>query len=259
MRRLTHAQKDHLRGLRKRIESVLGELTSPTQEAAEKAVRAVLSAGASDAAVLVPFTGYYAINGDGTAPDAFFSIATSEVFVNYEIAPNRTLSVSYPTITINTWLNGSTPPASYPFADGGSFDGTTLIIPGVVNVNLTREYEAGQMVTLAGTIQDVSVSGATFFNPVELWVFTGNYTSEKTQTTVLTVASSSLKFDSGSGLQNVEFFTYDPAMYVVAFAMSDAAYVLMLGTNSEGRLVCFITDGTTEDLAVKNLTPTLTR
>jgi hypothetical protein len=253
---------EHLQDLRNRIEAALGRLASPTQEAAEQAVRDLLSSGSTDAAALVPFSGYYGLDN---APNAFFSIDTSQHGINYRYSPHITISLSVPVITINVCVDGVTS-QSYEFDDGGSFDGTTLIIPQAqLNIVLTREYLSGQLVAASGTIQGISVSGSTYLNPVELAAFAARYTSVKTNTTVLTLGSpsawsSSLEFDSGSGLQNVEFYTYNPSMYVIEFLVSTVPYVLMLGTQGPCGRVCFITSTTasgetTQDFAVTTPSP----
>lgn len=241
-----HPRNDHLQHLLEKIGAALGGLAEATREAAEVAIRALLPAPPGDAAALVPFTGYYGIN---TAPGAFLSIDTSVVYINVQLTQRITLNLSFPTITVRVSLNGTTC-QSYPFEGGASFDGKTLVIPDVLSVDLTREYQAGAVVALSGTIAGNLAAGSTYFNPVELPVFMGTYKNVATGATALTVASSSLMFDSGGGLENVPVFAYNPAMYVVQFTTASVPYVLMLGTSPGQGLACFITDGTTNSFAV---------
>jgi len=234
--------------LRKAIDTALSTLSSPSQEDAEKAVRDLLPPASSDAAALVPFSGYYAITGIDVFPGAFFSIDTSVGYVNYPLTPKVTIHLIIPKIVINVSLDG-TKSRSYPFDDGGSFDGKKLIIGDAVNVTLDRTYDEGKLVNLKGTVENAFVTGSTNFNPVDLAVFAASYTSIKNKTTV-TVGSSSLQFNS----QNVDAFTYNPSMYVANFVAGGFYYTLMLGTQGPCGRVGFILgkglDGTTTDLVV---------
>ncbi len=246
MRNPTDSVVEQLKSSSKAIEEALGKLKKPTQNVAEKAVRDLLPHSSNDASALIAFNGYYGIN---KAAGAFFSIDTSEVYINYPLTKRITIRYSYPIITINVSLDGKTS-TSYPFGGSASFDGRTLIIPGVLQVSLTRGYQGGQLVALSGTIRGNAVSGSTYFNPVELPVFMGTYKEIVTKQPKLTVANSSLMFDFGGGLQNIPAFTYNPAMYVVQFENAGVTYTLMLGTAAKQGLACFITNGKSNDFAV---------
>jgi hypothetical protein len=246
MRYPTGSLVEQLKSSSKTIEETLGKLKKPTQKMAEKAVRDLLPSSRNDASALIPFTGYYSIN---KAAGAFFSIDTAEVYINFPLTKRIMIRYSYPIITINVSLDGKTF-TSYPFDSGASFDGKTLKITGVLQVSLVRGYQGGQLVTLSGTISGNTVSGSTYFNPVELPVFVGTYKEIVTKQPKLTVANSSLMFDFGAGLQNIRAFTYNPAMYVVQFENAGVTYTLMLGTAAKQGLACFITNGTSNDFAV---------
>jgi hypothetical protein len=250
MKTLPHFQSIHLEGIHGKIEASLKRLEDPTHETAEKAITALFPSSSSDTRALIPFTGYYAIS---SGSNAFLSIDTSELYITHEITKKITVSLTLPAITINVSLHGETP-KSYPFDSSCSFDGKTLIIPNVLTLDLTRVNEGGPLATLSGTINDASVTGSTYFNPVELPVFSGTYKSLKTgeHNLVLRVANSFLMFDfeSGDGLQNIPVFTYNPAMYVVMFEHAGEKYVLMLGTAARNGLACFITHNEINDFAV---------
>ncbi|GHN01969.1 hypothetical protein WSM22_34580 [Cytophagales bacterium WSM2-2] len=255
MRHLKHPERDQLKGIHHKIEDALKKLKDPTQESAEKTIHALLGSRSNDTSSLVLFTGYYSMN---TAPHAFLSIDTTELYVTYVLSQKITISIHIPAITVNVSMDGitSTP---HTFDSSCSFDGRNLVIPNVLQLVLTRVYNSGQLVTFSGTITDkgksTAVSGSTYFNPVELPVFVGDYKEAKqgvkNPKTILKVAKGSLKFDFGTGLENISIFTYTPAMYVVLFEHpAGTLYTLMLGTDSEHGLACFITDGKTNDFAV---------
>lgn len=231
-----------LQDVRARIDASRRELASATT-------------APGDVAALVPFTGYYSLNTDTTS-GAFLSIETLEVYSNNSMSAFITITVS---------LDGShVLSSSFNTFPGASFDGKTLNLPNVLTVDLVRQYAAGQLVALSGIVflpglppgppvNPVPVVGSTCFNPVELPVYAGNYYSTLTKELVLTVASSSLTFDSGSGMQPVTTFAYDPEMYVVIFAdpATGDEYALMMGTcgienNKTGAygLASYVTNGT---------------
>jgi hypothetical protein len=251
MRYPTDPIDGQLKGIRQTIEEALGKLENATDEVAEKTIRDLFPSSAG-ARGLIPFTGYYGID---TAAGAFFSIDTTEIYFKWPRTQEGTL-LTLSKITVNVSLDGKVS-TSYPFDSSTSFDGQTLIIPNVLQVSLTRGYQGGQLVLLSGTIAGQSVLGSTYFNPVALPVFAGTYIGVKGiligKTRLALAADSSLSFDSGRGLQNISIFTYDPAMYVLNFESDGVLYTLMLGTSAQAGqlgLVCFITDGTSNEVAV---------
>jgi hypothetical protein len=182
--------------------------------------------------LLASFTGYYGID----RPGGFFSIDTVERYTNSSLAG---LSVK-----ISVSLDGKNS-THHDFDESkASFDGQVLVIPGVLQVGLNREYQDGRLVQVSGTIGGTAVTGYTYFNPVWLPVFVGTYRNIVTQTVKMVVAGSSLKFDfgDGRGLQNIPDFSYGPAMYAAQFDEDGVKYTLMLGTAAEYGLACFITD-----------------
>ena len=201
------------------------------------------------------FTGYYAMN---SAPGAFLSIDTTETYVVPAIQQKTT------TITINVSLNGQSC-ATYAFDNGATFDGTTLNIPGVLALSFTRAFANGNLASFAGTIGTTTVTGSTYFNPVPLSAFAGDYYDTATQNLVLSVKKEAgFSFDytifSGSGgqLQQVNKFTYVPGMYVLEFAdgAQPIPFILMLGTNGAHGLACSIQlAGYAPHFAVSILTP----
>src|SRR5215210_6825562 len=128
MRYPTGSLVEQIKSSSKTIEEALGKLKKPTQKMAEKTVMDLLPSSSSDASALIPFTGYYAIN---KAAGAFFSIDTTEVYINFPLTKRITIRYSYPIITVNVSLDGKIS-TYYPFGGSASFDGRTLIIPGVL-------------------------------------------------------------------------------------------------------------------------------
>jgi len=189
---------------------------------------------------LVPFTGYYSMN---VAPGAFLSIDTIE---------QRSMSAIEKTtsITISVSMDGKSATA-YPFNEGAAFDGVRLNIPGLLTLDFSREYRDGRLVSFAGQIGDVNVSGETYFNQVPLSAFVGNYYDVQTSRPALTITNNlELLFDfsifsGGTGkLQRVQSYSYLPAMYVLMFsgehAPESTKFTLMLGTASKNGLACSI-------------------
>src|ERR1700721_1000718 len=119
---------------------------------------------------LVPFTGYYSLN---VAPGAFLSIDTTEErsVSSAEPAPPIQENVG---VSINVSMDGKSS-TSYSFSDGGTFDGVTLDFPGRLTLRFAREYREGHLASFAGTIGDVPVQGESYFNPVPLSAFVGDY------------------------------------------------------------------------------------
>lgn len=203
---------------------------------------------------LVPFTGYYSMS---IAPGAFLSIDTTDV-------PSSTQPIfpvpTSPTITVSVSMDGKTS-STYPFTGSASFDGSTLHIPdGKIKLQLTRNYDDGRLVSFTGTIDSKTVNGSTYYNPVPLSAFVGDYFDADTGKQALSIKSdSSIMFDfsifSGGGkLQQVESHTYTPAMFVLAFTGSDGTkFILMLGTAGKSGLACSIQGGGIPRFAVSIL------
>lgn len=206
----------------------------------------------ADVSKLVPFTGYYAMN---VAPGAFLSIDTTEA-VSVAAGIQKTTSV-----TVNVSMDGTSVTA-YPFSDGATFDGATLIIPsgklGKLTLHLSREFSDGHLVKFSGTIGSTNVAGTSYFNPVPVSAFVGDYyyydkktakkvhaLSIKSDTQILFDFS---VFSTPSGqLQQVNSFSYVPAMFVLTFNNTThglpAKFMLMLGTAGAFGLACSIQDG----------------
>ena len=207
---------------------------------------------ANDVSKLAPFTGYYSMN---VASGAFLSIDTTEVH-----APGASNTT---TIDINVSMDGKhVETYSFkPLIDGATFDGRTLHIPGQpgqkhIHLDFTREYDDGYLVAFSGTIGSVAVKGESYFNPVPLSAFVGDYyyvdpkTGASTKVVSLTSATeilfdfSALSKPSGK-LQPVDAYSYVPAMFVVTFkgtGSGPGSFMLMMGTASNYGLACSIQD-----------------
>ena len=118
----------------------------------------------TDVDKLVAFTGYYSLN---VAPGAFLSIDTIE---ERSTSPIQETTI----VSINVSMDGKSA-TTYLFGGGATFDGVTLTIPGKLALKFTREYSAGHLVTFSGTIGGVNVNGETYYNPVPLSAFIGDY------------------------------------------------------------------------------------
>ncbi len=200
----------------------------------------------NDVSKLVPFTGYYSMTAaSGVAPGAFVSIDTTE-----QQSPKAT------NIVINVSMDGKSIFASYPFSQGDSFDGRTLNIPsGKLTLDFTRHYKDGQLATFSGTIGGVNVSGGTYFNPVALSAFIGDYFDPATGKKALSIKSdteilfdfSALSKNPSGRLKAVIGYSYVPAMFVLTFSGGSGSepgkFMLMLGTAGKLGLACSIQDG----------------
>jgi hypothetical protein len=203
---------------------------------------------------LVPFTGHYALNA---APGAFLSIDTTE---ERSVSPSQpALPIQETTkVSINISMDGKSS-ASYAFNDGATFDGVTLDVPRRLTLKFSREYREGHLASFAGTIGGVSVEGESYFNPVPLSAFIGDYFDVETSRKVLSIADSSVLFDfsiftnTAGELQQVYRYRYLPAMFVLSFGGEPNRFTLMLGTAGKSGLACSIQGGGTARLAVSIL------
>ncbi len=212
----------------------------------------------TDVSKLAAFTGYYAMN---VVPGAFLSIDTVEA---RSTSPIQETTI----VSINVSMDGKSA-TTYLFGGGATFDGVTLTIPGKLILKFTREYSDGHLVTFAGTIGSVKVNGETYYNPVPLSAFIGDYYDVQTSKLALSIKSDSeILFDfsifSAPGeLQQVSSFNYIPAMFVLTFSggsgssggfsSQPGAFTLMLGTASKNGLACSIQGGGTPKFAVSIL------
>ena len=212
----------------------------------------------TDVGKLAAFTGYYSMD---VAPGAFLSIDTVEA---RSISPIQETTI----ISINVSMDGKST-TTYLFGGGATFDGVTLTIPGKLTLKFTREYSNGHLVTFSGTIGSVNVNGETYYNPVPLSAFIGDYYDVQTSKLALSIKSASeILFDfsifSAPGdLQRVPSFNYIPAMFVLTFSggsgssagfgSQPASFTLMLGTASKNGLACSIQGGGTPKFAVSIL------
>lgn len=204
----------------------------------------------TDVSELVPFTGYYSMNANNAASGAFLSIDTTEENSMAAGIPKIT------TIAINVSMDGKSV-ETYPFAGPATFDGRTLSIPGKLTLDFTREYKDGHLAIFSGTIGGTDVNGETYFNPVALSAFIGDYyyyDKSRNKKHPLSVRSGNeIWFDfsvfskNASGdLQLVNSYSYVPAMFVLRFSgrsgSDPQSFMLMLGTAGSFGLACSIQD-----------------
>src|SRR5437879_4572384 len=209
-----------------RMEATVASMQNATNKSGDKSSPDI---ALPDCSELVPFTGYYSIE-TGMGTGAFLSIDTTEYYSPSPLLPY------YPSIDINVSMDGVTS-KTYPFDFDTQFDGTTLIMPNVLNLVFTREYDEGKLISFTGTIEPTAVNGYTRFNQVGLESFVGSYkqVSPLSGKEVLSIASDKdISFDYGNGtgvLTPISSYSYVPAMFVLL--CSDASsnkYTLMLGT-----------------------------
>jgi len=220
-------QHQKLADFHDKMEAIISSMQNATNESGDKSSPDI---ALPDCSELVPFTGYYPME-TGMGTGAFISIDTTE----YSPSP---LLPYYAAIEINISMDGVTASA-YPFDFDTQFDGTTLIMPNVLNLVFTRECDEGKLTSFTGTIGTTEVSGYTRFNPVALENFVGSYkqVDPLTGEAVLSIASDkdiSFDFNDGTGvLTKISSYSYVPAMYVLLCSdASSKKYTLMLGTAS---------------------------
>jgi hypothetical protein len=212
----------------------------------------------ADISALVPFTGFYSMN---VAQGAFLSIDSVEQRTR---SSDPTSSPQEKTdISISVSMDGKSA-TTYAFRDGASFDGATLNIPGQLRIVFSRQYEGGRLASFSGMVDGVNVTGETYFNPVPLLAFAGDYYDVQTSERVLSIANDlALLFDFGiflstpGQLREVQNYDYLPAMFVLEFSDERHAppntFTLMLGTAGKRGLACSIQGGGTPRLAVSIL------
>jgi hypothetical protein len=212
----------------------------------------------ADTSALVPFTGFYSMNA---APGAFLSIDSVERRTR---PSDSTSSPQEKTdISISVSMDGKSC-TTYAFRDDASFDGAKLNIPGKLSIAFSRQYKGGRLTSFSGSVDGVNVAGETYFNPVPLAAFAGDYHDVQTKERVLSIAEDlAILFDFGvflstpGRLREVQSYDYLPAMFVLRFSDEPHSppnkFTLMLGTAGERGLACSIQGGGTPRLAVSIL------
>lgn len=246
----TKTQHAALINFHNKADEIVAKLKNPTKESVENALKAIKS---PDGDTIMSYTGYYSMDA-GTTTGAFLSIDTTEYY--YKLSQNITVRVAAVSVTVS--MDGTTS-KTYPLDQSTTFIGTTLTIPNVLKITLTRGYNNGILTTFSGQVNSVNVTGSTRFNPITLSTFNGNYTAVPAMKKVLSVNDSTtipykstIAFDFGAGLQEIRSYTFTPLMFVLMFTKpgSQDKYVLMMGTAGTAGLACFIQHGTTGEYAV---------
>ncbi|WP_428233131.1 hypothetical protein [Flavobacterium sp.] len=185
---------------------------------------------------LIPFTGYYSLD---VASGSFVSIDTNEYYINKQkaIRPKRSQ------IIISVSLDGKTSD-QYTFNNQMTFVNNVLTIPNVLQLKFKRDFIDGKLVTFKGNIGENNVNGFTRFNPVRLSEFKGTYFNISSSITSLTIVEkkefTEVNYNIDNTLIPIEFYSYNPAMYVLNFyaGKDNNSYTLMLGTFGSHGLAC---------------------
>lgn len=187
------------------------------------------------------YIGYYCLD---IASGAFLTIDSNEQYTLLHDSINSSKMVNtIVTNTVSISLDGKNV-KSFLFGEDVQFDGKTLVIEKEnLSVDLVRNFQDGKLIELSGIINGTSVKGYTYFNPVPLNVFLGDY--KETITPFKPVLSISkdlfLHIDLGNNaLTTINSFSYNSAMYVVTFSAEEKEYILMLGTAGKMGLACSI-------------------
>ncbi len=200
-----------------------------------------------DTPKLMPFNGYYML---GNATGAFFAVDTNMV-----ISPTSPEPVFDLTLIIS--LDGK---SATRYAFTGTFDGTTLTQnweTGLsINLCFSRMTESfGLVAAFTGSIAlpgqpAVSVSGATYNNPIPASLFAGDYyylpsTGSKSPIKVMSIGSGNqLQYDNGSNsglLVPVTSYIYNLNMYFFTFmqgGQGGAQVNLIMGTAADQGFAC---------------------
>lgn len=217
---------------------------------------AIIMPGNADTPKLMPFNGYYAL---GNAPGAFFAVDTNMVVI-------EELSAPYYDLTLIISLDGK---SATRYAFTGTFDGTTLIqnweTSGVaIQLTFTRMGDSFGMVTsCSGSIalpaqSPVSVSGATYNNPIPASLFAGDYYVEGLGVKVMSIgADNQLQYDGGNNrghLSPVNAYVYNLNMYFFSFLHGGDTVQLIMGTAADKGFACNnMTTGTGAPLVSRSL------
>lgn len=233
-------QKEKLSTLQKEFESKISQFENPTQNNIDN----LLLETQIDKMQLVYLSGHYVINN--LKAKGFVSINTTNY--KFEVqAKNKVFIVKIPVINISVSLDGKTS-KEFTFEDI-TFYRNNLIIDGYLDINFSRKYNIGKIVSFSGTIQTQSekifITGATYFNSVPLKAFSGTY-RELTGFTVgnhiMRITDSSLVFDFGDGPVEITEYIYKPSVCTLEFykPKSVEKFEVLLGLSGNSGLACNI-------------------
>ncbi|WKW47123.1 hypothetical protein P3875_03430 [Myroides sp. JBRI-B21084] len=195
---------------------------------------------------LISYNGYYSLD---TVPGAFFSIDTKEICLNKQIT-QKSKKIKLSIVTISFSLDGKTS-QEYKINNHVSFQNNVLTIQNVLQITFAREFENGKLTTIYGEINGSKITGYTYFNPVDLSVFCGNYINTKNNRIDLSITHKNnfidVMYRVNDSLVSIPLYTYNTAMYVLQFHNLDITYTLMLGTAAKNGLACSVTSTQNND------------
>ena len=183
----------------------------------------------TNAADLVPFTGYYTLDA-GTG--SFLLIDTNLIYIDGAISHEASITISADGVSSDT----------YAFAQCGAFADGVLTVAWdgqtIAQVTLAGNAGNGNITTLNGTVNGATVSAVNPFNPIPMSVFAAEYYDKLEMTTTpLYVAKFRIGADGsvayngeGGELQPVTQYAFNYAMFVIQFAAGGQTVTFEMGT-----------------------------
>jgi hypothetical protein len=201
----------------------------------------------SDPQGLVPFTGYYALDG---GDDMFVMVDTNATCV---VSAGQPATSYGATITISPDGIIST---RYTLGPNCSFDGSTLTITdlgGALVAQLSFDNSASPS-RLAGTLHGKAVTGKSPFGPVQLSLWSGTYylqLPKQSGEEYIYVPSLQINpdgtisyTDGTTPIQPIKNYWYDYGMFVIELQTKDGIVIWEMGTTTGwGRVAGNASDG----------------
>jgi hypothetical protein len=192
--------------------------------------------------LLIPFTGYYPIDGHAGA----FLLIDTNMFYTLA-AGGKAIMVNQATVSI--CMDGKTVD-QYAYDKYCTFDGTHLTVKNdgktVAQLRLFKDYSHGNSSGFLGTIGGHSVHGTTPFSPIMLPLFAAKYYAQTTHEPQYEVqleirSDNSVYYRDDSGLSQVKSYVFNYAMFVIEFVATvdklPKPFTFEMGTTAKNGLV----------------------
>lgn len=199
-----------------------------------------------NSAALAAFSGYYQISS--FAPHAFLSIEGEYTTSNGSVNLNMVkIGVSY---------DGVTSFGYYFEANNMTFENNVLSMPDQnITLTFTREYapSKGSLVSVSGTMNGISITGCTLFNPVPLTAFGGVPMTNEAGDSLTIVSNTEVIYTTKPIGGDSEVYSetvtmsniiYVPVMYILAAPVEKPTTMMSFGTNGLHGNTCIITTPT---------------